>query len=134
MIPPKFAATNDSTRTPNRSSRRLNPAAAPLSAKTKVPHRSSTRTSVLTVTYRESSLIRLRGQPGLGRDDECLHTRLQRRVDHRSKAWIVIRRQLAEPAFRPRFRVQIGIRSADEPEHRWRFPLRAERSEVFARR
>ena len=40
VIPPKFAATNDNTRTPNISRRCLIPAAAPLSAKTKVPPRS----------------------------------------------------------------------------------------------
>ena len=36
-MPPALAATNDRTRTPNRSSRRLTPGIAPLSAKTKVP-------------------------------------------------------------------------------------------------
>src|SRR5262249_44975408 len=46
MMPPKFPATNDRTRTPNRSSRRLTPAMAPLSAKTKVPSRSSSSRSV----------------------------------------------------------------------------------------
>ena len=49
VIPPKFPATNARTRTPNKSSRRLSAAPAPLSAKTKVPRRSSTNRSVSIV-------------------------------------------------------------------------------------
>src|SRR5690349_21302231 len=42
MIPPALAAANDTTRTPNRSSRCLAAATAPLRANTNVPIRSST--------------------------------------------------------------------------------------------
>src|SRR5215212_4240056 len=40
-MPPEVAAANDSTRTPKKSSSRFTPANPPLSAKTKVPVRSS---------------------------------------------------------------------------------------------
>ena len=40
-MPPKFPATKDRTKTPNKSSPRFTRAVAPLSAKTKVPARSS---------------------------------------------------------------------------------------------
>lgn len=49
-MPPEFAAANDRTRTPNRSSSRLTPAKAPLSAKTKVPTRSSASESSSTMS------------------------------------------------------------------------------------
>src|SRR5215471_4615652 len=42
VMPPEFPAAKDKTMTPNKSSPRLVPANAPLSAKTKVPTRSST--------------------------------------------------------------------------------------------
>src|SRR5262249_48214841 len=69
MIPPVFAATKDSTKTPNTSSLRLTPAIAPLSAKTKVPARSNTYGSVsMTLfpqtTYWRTHLCTMRSQLG----------------------------------------------------------------------
>ena len=46
VIPPKLPTTNDNTSTPKMSSRRPTPAVAPLTAKTKVPIKSSTNRSV----------------------------------------------------------------------------------------
>ena len=45
VTPPKFAATKERTRIPNKSNRRLAPAVAPLIANTKVPRRSNTSCS-----------------------------------------------------------------------------------------
>jgi hypothetical protein len=47
-MPPLLAAAKDSTSTPKISSLRLTPAIAPLSAKTKVPERSSRNWSDVT--------------------------------------------------------------------------------------
>src|SRR5690348_4276509 len=131
-IPPTLAAAKDSTSTPKRSSLCLMPVIAPLNAKTKVPQRSSTNTRVLTVTYWDRRM-RLR-QPRLGGNYQCLHARLQRGMDDRCEVRVVIRRELAHAAGRFGLCVHLRIGPADKPEHGRDVPLRAERSEVFARR
>src|SRR5690349_19540568 len=56
-MPPVFAATKDSTRTPNTSSRCFTPAIAPLRAKTKVPARSSIYGSDSMETFPQTALL-----------------------------------------------------------------------------
>src|SRR3954469_13785740 len=73
IIPPQFAARKESTSTPKTSNWCLTPAIAPLNAKTKVPQRSSTSTTVLTLKYRETHIrsflrdVDERKAPGSGR-------------------------------------------------------------------
>src|SRR4051812_7014903 len=149
VMPPKFPATNERTRTPNRSSRRLTPAVPPLSAKTKVPRRSSTSRSVFmavvrpirdeTVFYapridrtRDGGLRRR--QPGARGDDQRFHPGLKGGMQNRCKAWAVVDRKVVQAAFLLGFRVSVGIGPADEPEHGGGLPLGSETSEIFARR
>jgi hypothetical protein len=51
-------------------------------------------------------------------------------MDDRRKARIVVGRDLVEPTRLLGVRVAVGVCAADEPEHRGRLPLRAERSEI----
>src|SRR5262249_36517224 len=74
----------------------------------------------------------LRPQPGARRDDQCLDAGLQGRMNDWCKAWIVVRRDLVEPACLLGFRVAVGVGAANEPEHGGCVPFRAERSEILA--
>src|SRR5690242_6682322 len=132
MIPPTFAAANESTRTPNRSKRCLIPAIAPLNAKTKVPERSSIETTVRTGTA--GILTQSAGKPGPCRNDQRFHPGPQRRLDYRREARIVVGRKLTQPSLRFRLRIECRVGPADEPEYRRRFPLRTVHPEVLARR
>src|SRR5436853_109357 len=69
-------------------------------------------------------------QPGARRDDQRRDAGLQGRMDDRSKARIVVGRDLVELARVLGFRVAFGVGPADEPENRGRVPLRAKRSEI----
>jgi hypothetical protein len=75
-MPPAFAAANDSTRTPNRSSFRLTPASAPLRANTKVPVRSRTIGSFSMMrpsdVNRTSELLIGPFEPAFGRGSQAL--------------------------------------------------------------
>src|SRR4051794_32968247 len=74
VIPPKFPAASDKTRTPNKSSLRLTPALAPLSANTKVPRRrSSTNRSVFIAVA------------GPKRDETALYAA---RIDQTPEVWL----------------------------------------------
>src|SRR5450759_4871667 len=104
-MPPEFAAANDNTRTPNKSSSRLTPANAPLSAKTKVPVRSSISGSfsMIRPSVRQRDKHTLDGcfsechvlgrQPGAGRHDQRLDTGLQRRMENGCGFWAVVDRK-----------------------------------------
>src|SRR5581483_3478298 len=74
----------------------------------------------------------LGGEPGAAGCDERLHAGLERRMYDRSELWIVVGRQLAQPALALSLRVGVGVDPADEPEHRRHMPLCAERAEVLA--
>src|SRR5690242_17052507 len=132
VIPPTLAAANESTSTPKMSSRCLMPAIAPLNANTNVPKRSSTSTSVLMVTARGGD-IALGREPGQGTDHQRLHARFERRMDDRCEARVVVGRKLTQAPVRFCLCVHVGVGPADEPEHRRRMPLGAERAEILAR-
>src|SRR5690348_158526 len=149
VIPPKFPATNDTTRTPNRSSRRLTPAVAPLSAKTKVPARSSTNRSVLIAVAGPERDEAVRTRPGIGQtrdlalrrpqpgprgNDQSFHARLKGGMNNRCEARTVVDRNIVEAARPFGLRVSGGIGAADEPEDGRGVPLGSEASEIFARR
>src|SRR5690606_15381804 len=125
-IPPKLPATNDSTRIPKRSSRRLTATSAPLMANTKVPPRSSTRTKV--------SIVVMSAQPGQGADHHCLGSRCQGGVQHRRECRAVIDRQLIQPAFCLGAGPGLWIGTANEPVHGGCLPGCAEAAKILARR
>src|SRR5580704_19125816 len=143
-MPPEFAAANDNTRTPNKSSSRLTPANAPLSAKTKVPVRSSTSGSFSmirpSVRQRDERALDgclaecyvLRRHPGAGRDDQRLDTGLQRGMENGCEFWAVVHRKLVEPVCFFRLRIGLRICAAHKPENRGNVPFGSERSEILA--
>src|SRR5689334_13292209 len=127
-MPPEFPAANDKTRTPNRSSCRLAPANAPLSAKTNVPVRSSTIGSLSMTPFpaqgsREGFLYR---QPGTGRNDKRFNTGLQCRMENGREFRAVVHWKLVDTICFLRLGVGLRIRSVNEPEDRWHVPFRSE--------
>src|ERR1700730_2301985 len=141
---PEFAAANDRTRTPNKSSCRLPPANAPLSAKTKVPVRSSTSGSFSMIPLSGIRLRMLRSprgrsssscrQPGAARDDQRFHTGLQGGMENGCEFRAVVHRKLGELICRFRLCIGFRIRGAHEPEILWYVPFGPEGSEVLTRR
>src|SRR5260370_19106181 len=127
-MPPEFAAANDRTRTPNKSSSRLTPANAPLSAKTKVPVRSSTSGSFSMIPLSGVKLRMLRSrrgrsaslcrQPGAGRDHQRFHTGLQRGVKNGCEFWAVVYRKFVGLVCRFFLSVNFRIGAADEHTNR----------------
>src|SRR6185312_15371194 len=90
--------------------------------------------SVVPVSRRGlQAVAELRRQPRLGSNHHRLHTRLQRWVENRQKARVMIGGNLIEPVFGLRFRVDVRVGAADKPEYRWRMPLGAERPKVLTR-
>src|SRR5579859_5920728 len=73
-------------------------------------------------------------QPGLRGNDQRFHASLQGRMDDRREMRVVIRRDLVELASRFRLRVQVGVGTANKPEHRWDVPFGSIQAEVLARR
>src|SRR4051812_22836912 len=131
MMPPVLAAAKDSTSTPKRSSLRLTPAIAPLSAKTKVPARSSANWSDCTDTFPGTTRWILGREPRPRRDHECLDAGSQRRMHDWRELRAVVHRQFVEPIRLLRFRVDLRVRAAHEPEYRWCVPLGTKGSKIL---
>src|SRR5215472_8593755 len=146
-MPPTLPTTNDSTSTPKRSSRRLTPAVAPLSANTKVPRRSSTNKSVVIAVAVPSGRITIytswasignvyrlrRHQPGPRGNNQCFHARLKGGMNNRCEAGAVVDRNFVKATCFLGLCVRVGVCAADKPEYRWDVPLGSERTEVLAR-
>src|SRR5689334_7219520 len=126
VMPPTFAAVNDSTSTPKMSRRCFTPETAPLNAKTKVPSRSRISVSVLIAIGVRSGFTRSSAQPGLGCGHHAFDPRTQRGIQHRGEARVVIGRNLVRTPFALGGCVHLPVDAADEPEHRWDVPLGAE--------
>src|SRR6185312_15040109 len=140
VMPPTLPAVNASTVTPKMSRRYFTAATAPLIANTKVPPRSSTITRMwfmderplpatpdYTPTWRTARrVIASFRQPRPRGDHQRFDTGLERRMDHRQEARIVIRRQIVDAVRCFRLGVNIRIGAPHEPEHRRHAPLGTE--------
>src|SRR5690606_25341001 len=113
MMPPLVAAANDSTSTPNRSSRLRTPTVAPEMAKTKVPSRSraisrvSKRHARVWKAPQDASAARARQLPGR---DRCRDARLHHRQ-------LVVGQGAVVLVAQPHLALQVGDDVAPEVDH-----------------
>src|SRR5690242_16944829 len=128
-MPPASPTAAASTTTPKGSSLARTAASPPLSPKTNVPARFSTRIRVGSNPLssgggtRASGSESLRAEPRAGREDHRLDPRAEGWVQHRREARVVVGRQLVQPVLFFGAAVQLRVGASDGPEHRRRVPL-----------